>query len=122
MIKFGPSGTCSQFAANGFTATVQAAPWLKSLGLDCFEYSFGRGVRVGAETAEKIGAVFAEKPHQLAAPERQIHVVKRLLVSIALENLIDFQHCSPSLNALPSIARIPTRPPQASAPAWRRRI
>ena len=67
MIKFGPSGTCSQFAANGFTATVQAAPWLKSLGLDCFEYSFGRGVRVGAETAEKIGAVFAENGIEMSA-------------------------------------------------------
>lgn len=60
MIKFGPSGTCDKFKEMGFTATIQAAPWLKELGLDLFEYSFGRGVRVGEETARKIGAVFAE--------------------------------------------------------------
>ena len=60
MIKFGPSGTCDKFKEMGFTATIQAAPWLKELGLDLFEYSFGRGVRVGEETAAKIGAVFAE--------------------------------------------------------------
>lgn len=66
MIKFGPSGTCEQFAAQGFTATVQAAPWLKDLGLDLFEYSFGRGVRVGEATAAKIGAVFAENGIELS--------------------------------------------------------
>ncbi len=66
MIKFGPSGTCEQFAAQGFTATVQAAPWLKDLGLDCFEYSFGRGVRVGEQTAKKIGAVFAENDIEMS--------------------------------------------------------
>lgn len=60
MIKFGPSGTCEQFAAQGFTQTIQEPAWLDSLGLDCFEYSFGRGVRISEPTARAIGEEFAK--------------------------------------------------------------
>lgn len=60
MIKFGPSGLCSQFAEKGYKHTAQAAEWLKELGLDCFEYSFGRGVQIKPATAEEIGKEFAE--------------------------------------------------------------
>ena len=66
MIKFGPSGTCERFKEAGFTATAQAAPWLNELGLDLFEYSFGRGVRVGDETARRIGAAFAKNDIELS--------------------------------------------------------
>ena len=59
MIKFGPSGCCEQFAQLGYTKTIQAAAWLKSLNLDCFEYSFGRGVMIKSQTAEEIGKEFA---------------------------------------------------------------
>lgn len=31
------------------------------MGLDCFEYSFGRGVRMGEEKARSIGAAFAKE-------------------------------------------------------------
>ena len=59
MIKFGPSGLCMQFAEQGYKHTAQAAAWLKELGLDCFEYSFGRGVQIKTSTAEEIGEEFA---------------------------------------------------------------
>lgn len=59
MIKFGPSGLCMQFAEQGYKHTAQAAAWLKELGLDCFEYSFGRGVQIKTSTAEEIGKEFA---------------------------------------------------------------
>ena len=58
MIKFGPSGTDNAFAAAGLTRTTEVPAFLKSTGLDIFEYSFGRGVRITRETAEKIGAAF----------------------------------------------------------------
>lgn len=58
MIKFGPSGLCSQFAEQGFKHTVQAGAWLRDLGLDCFEYSFGRGVQIKSDTAKEIGVEF----------------------------------------------------------------
>ena len=58
MIKFGPSGTDEAFAAAGLAHTVEVPAFVKSNGLDIFEYSFGRGVRLTRETAEKIGQAF----------------------------------------------------------------
>ena len=58
MIKFGPSGSCELFASQGYTRTIQEAKWLSDLGLDCFEYSFGRGVRITEKTATEIGEEF----------------------------------------------------------------
>ncbi len=61
MIKFGPSGTDEAFAAAGYTHTTEVPGFIKDNGLDIFEYSFGRGVRITRETAEKIGQAFREK-------------------------------------------------------------
>lgn len=58
MIKFGPSGSCELFAMQGYSHTIQEAKWLAGLGLDCFEYSFGRGVRITEKTAREIGNEF----------------------------------------------------------------
>ncbi len=60
MIKFGPSGNSIAFSEAGYTKTEQTAPYLKNMGLDCFEYSFGRGVNISDEKAEEIGKVFKE--------------------------------------------------------------
>ncbi|MBQ9480675.1 MAG: TIM barrel protein [Clostridia bacterium] len=60
MIKFGPSGNSESFFAEGYSKTEQAAAWVKNRGLDCYEYSFGRGVNMGEEKAALIGAAFAE--------------------------------------------------------------
>ena len=54
---FGPSGHAESFAAEGHTATADMPEWLAAKGLDIFEYSFGRGVRVSTATAASIGAV-----------------------------------------------------------------
>ena len=60
MIKFGPSGNCESFYAEGFSHTEQSAEFVKNRGLDCFEYSFGRGVRMSEEKAISIGEAFKE--------------------------------------------------------------
>ncbi len=60
MIKFGPSGNSEAFALAGNSSTEQSAAWVKKMGLDCFEYSFGRGVRIKDETATAIGKAFAD--------------------------------------------------------------
>ena len=52
---FGPSGHDEQFAKDGLTATLQMPQWLRDKGLDLFEYSFGKGVRISEATAEAIG-------------------------------------------------------------------
>lgn len=58
MIKFGPSGNSLSFYENGYKTSEESALWVKNLGLDVFEYSFGRGVNLSDETAEKIGNAF----------------------------------------------------------------
>lgn len=60
MIKFGPSGNCEQFYAAGNKHTEQAAKFCKELGLDCYEYSFGRGVMLSEGKALSLGAAFKE--------------------------------------------------------------
>lgn len=60
MIKFGPSGNCEKFYALGYKHTEQSAAFVKAHGLDCFEYSFGRGVRMTTEKAASIGAAFKD--------------------------------------------------------------
>ena len=58
MIKFGPSGNSQSFFDEGFSKSEESALWTKQRGLDCFEYSFGRGVNLSRATAEKIGQAF----------------------------------------------------------------
>lgn len=54
-IKFGPSGNSQLFYDLGYKTSLQAPAWLKSLGLNAYEYSFGRGYMMGSETALKLG-------------------------------------------------------------------
>ncbi len=61
MIKFGPSGNSESFYAAGYSHTEQSAAFVKERGLDCFEYSFGRGVRMSEEKALAIGEAFAKQ-------------------------------------------------------------
>ena len=61
MIKFGPSGNCESFYAEGNAHTEQAPAFLKKRGLDCFEYSFGRGVRMTEQKALSIGEAFQKE-------------------------------------------------------------
>ena len=61
MIKFGPSGNSLSFYQMGYKHSEQAAKYVKDFGLDCFEYSFGRGVNMGEAKAVSIGQAFAEQ-------------------------------------------------------------
>ena len=54
-IRFGPSGNSPSFFAAGHKTSVEAPKWLKSVGLNAYEYSFGRGYTMSIPTAEKIG-------------------------------------------------------------------
>lgn len=55
MLKFGPSGNSSSFFDEGFSSSLDAPKWLRDKGLDIYEYSFGRGVRIGEKHARAIG-------------------------------------------------------------------
>lgn len=67
MIKFGPSGNCESFYAEGYSHTEESAKFVKGRGLDCFEYSFGRGVRMTDEKAASIGAAFEKEGVEISA-------------------------------------------------------
>ncbi len=56
MIRFGPAGNSESFYAQGYKSTFQAPEWLHGMGLNAYEYSFGRGVTLGEAGAEKIAA------------------------------------------------------------------
>ena len=67
MIKFGPSGNCESFYAEGYDHTEQAAEFVKKRGLECFEYSFGRGVRMSEAKAVSIRGAFAASGVEISA-------------------------------------------------------
>ena len=58
MIKFGPSGNSEAFFDAGYSKSEDSAKWVKDLGLDCFEYSFGRGVNLSDKKALELAEVF----------------------------------------------------------------
>ena len=60
MIKFGPSGNGEKFYAEGHKHTEEAAAFCRDLGLDCFEYSFGKGILLSEGKAEVIGKAFKD--------------------------------------------------------------
>ena len=67
MIKFGPSGNSESFYAAGYSHTEEAASFVKERGLDCFEYSFGRGVRMSEDKAISIGEAFQNAGVEISA-------------------------------------------------------
>lgn len=55
MILFGPSGNSDIFYEQGFKSSLEAPEWLRKMGLDAYEYSCARGVRMGDDMAEQLG-------------------------------------------------------------------
>ena len=57
---FGPGGNCDLFYAEGNKSTVQAPAWVKSFGLDAYEFEAGNGISAGEETLKRIGKAARE--------------------------------------------------------------
>ena len=66
MIKFGPSGSTVRFFAAGYEHTEEMPAYVKGLGLDCFEYSFGRGVNMSVAKANSIRAAFERESIEIS--------------------------------------------------------
>lgn len=60
MLRIGPSGNSKSFYDEGYKHTYEAPEWLSARGLNAYEYSFGRGVMLGDDTAKKINAKMKE--------------------------------------------------------------
>ncbi len=53
--RFGPAGNGDLFYKEGYKSSVEAPKFLRSIGLDAFEFQCGRGVNIGEQTAKKLG-------------------------------------------------------------------
>ena len=56
MLRIGPSGNSIGFYESGRKHSYEAPEWLSKIGLTAYEYSFGRGVQISDEGAQKIKA------------------------------------------------------------------
>ncbi len=54
-VRFGPAGNSASFYAEGHKRSDEMPRWLNGLGLDAYEYSFGRGVRLKEDLASRLG-------------------------------------------------------------------
>ncbi len=92
MVRFGPAGNDVKFYADGNSSSVDAPRWLATMGLNAYEISFGRGIRMTDKTAEVIGnqAVNYDVKISVHAPyyinlankdslEKNYHYIKRSL-------------------------------------------
>ena len=61
--KFGPAGNAENFP---YKSSVDAPRWLGEIGLDCYEYQCGKGVRVKDVTARAIGIAAVENGFTLS--------------------------------------------------------
>jgi deoxyribonuclease-4 len=55
MIRFGPSGNSDSFYEQGYKSSSQMPAWLSALGLNAYEYSCTKGVKIREDTAKVIG-------------------------------------------------------------------
>lgn len=60
MIRFGPSGNSESFYEQGYKSSAQMPAWLKGMGLEAYEYSCSKGVKIGEATAKEIGQQASE--------------------------------------------------------------
>ena len=67
MIRFGPAGNSDSFYAQGYKASWQAPAWLRGMGLNAYEYSFGRGVQLKEDMAKKIAGFAKENDIAVSA-------------------------------------------------------
>lgn len=56
--EIGISGADLEFYNQGHKSTVEIPDYVNKLGLDCFEYSFGKGIRLSSETRKNINRAF----------------------------------------------------------------
>lgn len=54
-MKFGPSGNDDSFYEQGYKTSLDMPKWLHDMGLNAYEYSLTRGIRLKENTAREIG-------------------------------------------------------------------
>ncbi len=51
----GPAGNCEDFYEAGNKSSLEAPKWVFDMGLGCYEYQCGKGVKISEEAAKKLG-------------------------------------------------------------------
>ena len=97
---FGPAGNSDSFSAAGYKSVLQAPEFVNKMGLDCYEYQCGRGVRVTESNAaifktnaEKFGvSVSLHSPYYISLSsleeEKRLKSVDYILQSAAAVNML----------------------------------
>ena len=88
-IKFGPAGNSQSFSDAGLKSTVDAPRWISDMGLTAYEYQCGRGVAIGQETAQKIGAQ-AEQYHIAMSLHAPYYINLSVRTEERIEKNIDY--------------------------------
>ncbi len=57
--NFGPAGNSDSFQKRGYKSFADIPRYVREMGLDCYEYQCGRGVRIAEESAKKLGELAA---------------------------------------------------------------
>ena len=52
---FGPGGNSDAFRLAGYKSTIDAPSWVKSIGLDAYEYEAGNGLSASPKILAEIG-------------------------------------------------------------------
>lgn len=60
MVIFGPSGNSDSFYAGGHKSSLEMPKWLRDRGLDAYEYSCARGVRLNPDMSVRLGEKAAQ--------------------------------------------------------------
>jgi deoxyribonuclease-4 len=96
VIRFGPSGNSEEFYEQGYKSSVEAPKWLAGLGLNAYEYSCTKGVKVKEDTAVQIGeearkhdiALSIHAPYYInlaaADPKKRANSVEYILQSLTV--------------------------------------
>ena len=58
--KFGPGGNSEAFKRDGYSSCLDAPAWVKSQGLDIYEYEAGNGLSAGIAQLKAIGRAARE--------------------------------------------------------------
>ncbi len=100
MVYFGPSGNSESFYEQGYKHSVQMPGWLKNMGLDAYEYSCTKGVKLKTETALLLGEEAKKNNIKLSVhspyyinlstddEEKRIKSIKYITDTAALANLM----------------------------------
>lgn len=100
LAKFGPGGNSEAFYSAGFKSSADAPAWLRSIGLDAYEYQAGNGITAGEKSLLAIGEAAKKADIQMSIhapyfislsgiiPEKRLGSIRYIRESLAAGELL----------------------------------